>query len=138
MLLTVEKVLILKTVEIFSDIPDEYLVELANIIDEIELKAGTVVFEKGDIGSSMYIIIEGKIKIHEDETELAVLGDRQVFGELAALDPEPRLAACTAVENCRLFRVDRLTLFELITEHAKVAEAVIHHLCERVRQNVNT
>ncbi len=133
MLLTLEKVIILKTVNIFSEIPEEYLVELATTVEHVTIKANEPIFNKGDIGSSMYIIVEGKVRIHDGDKEITVLGDREVFGELAALDPEPRSASITAIEDTSLFRVNEGTLYELIAEHAEVARGIIRVLCQRVR-----
>ncbi|EIJ44154.1 cyclic nucleotide-binding protein [Beggiatoa alba B18LD] len=133
MLLTLEKVIILKTVNIFSEIPEEYLVELASSVEQIRVKAGEIIFKKGDLGSSMYIIVVGKVRIHDGDKEIAVLGDREVFGELAALDPEPRSAAVTAIEDTTLFRVNESMLYELITERTEVARGIIRVLCQRLR-----
>ena len=133
MLLTLEKVIILKTVSIFTEIPEEYLVELASTVEESHYKAGDEIFQKGDLGSAMYIIVNGSVLIYDDEKEIATLKDREVFGELAALDPEPRSASIKAVEDTTLFCVNEGMLYELITERAEVARGIIRVLCQRVR-----
>jgi CRP-like cAMP-binding protein len=81
----------------------------------------------------MYIIVRGKMRVHDGEKELAVLEDRTVFGELAALDPEPRSASITALEDTLLFRLDESSLYELMAEHVEVARGVIRVLCRRMR-----
>ena len=88
MLLTIEKVLILKSVDIFSSVPEAQLVDLATIVDTVEYQAGDVIIHKGDLGSSMYIVVDGKARVYEGDQELGILGHRGVFGHLAALDPE--------------------------------------------------
>src|SRR5438309_12123834 len=98
-MLTLEKVITLASVSIFAEIPEESLVEVASALVEIEVEAGEVIFKRGDIGTSMYIIAAGKVRIHDDNKELGILGEREVFGELAALDPEPRSASATAIED---------------------------------------
>ncbi|ALG68128.1 cyclic nucleotide-binding domain-containing protein [Beggiatoa leptomitoformis] len=133
MLLTLEKVIILKTVNIFSEIPEEYLVELASSVEQIRVKADEIIFKKGDLGSSMYIIVAGKVRIHDGDKEITMLADREVFGELAALDPEPRSATVTALEDTTLFRVNESMLYELITERTEVARGIIRVLCQRLR-----
>lgn len=133
MLPTVEKVIILKTVNIFSEIPEEYLVELATNAEEVEVNKGDVVFEKGDFGSSMYIVINGKVRVHDGDKEIAILGDRNVFGELGALDPNPRVATVTAIENTTLFCIHEIHLYELLNEYSVVTHAIIKVLCQRAR-----
>ncbi len=49
MLLTIEKVMILKDVDIFSTTPEEDLIEVASIVEEIDVKMGEEVIKKGDI-----------------------------------------------------------------------------------------
>ncbi|HPG31798.1 MAG TPA: cyclic nucleotide-binding domain-containing protein [bacterium] len=135
MLLTIEKVLILKSVEIFTNIPEECLVELATVINEIHIKAGETIFQKGDIGKSMFIIIEGEVKVHDGERIFAELGERSVFGELAALDPEPRSASVTAMKDTFLFKLEQDALYELMSEYIEVARGIIKVLCQRLRES---
>ena len=134
MLLTIEKVIILKSVSIFAEIPDESLVEVASILEEVEFKAGEEILRKGDLGTSMYIIVNGRVRVHVEDMEMTTLGEREVFGELAALDPEPRSASITAIEDTHLFRIERGPLFELMTEHPEVAQGIIGVLCQRLRR----
>ncbi len=136
MLLTIEKVIILKTVDIFSATPEEDLVEVASIVEEVEVKAGEDIIVKDEIGSSMYIIVKGKMRVHEGNREIAILGERNFFGELAALDPEPRSATITAVEDTLLFCLDEGPLYDLMAEHVEVVRGIIRVLCRRMRNMI--
>ncbi|MBP7654557.1 cyclic nucleotide-binding domain-containing protein [Candidatus Dependentiae bacterium] len=135
MLLTIEKVLILKSVDIFTNIPEECLVELATVINEVDIKSGEIIFQKGDIGKSMYIIIEGEVKVHDGDRIFATLSERSVFGELAALDPEPRSATITATKDTFLFKLEQEALYELMSEYIEVARGIIKVLCNRLRKS---
>ncbi len=133
MLLTIEKVIILKSVNIFSDIPEETLAEVSLIIEEMTVQTDETIVTKGDIGRSMYIIIEGQVRVHDEGHEITRLGQREIFGELAALSPEVRSASVSACEETQLFRIDYETLQELISEHSSLAKGIIQVLCERIR-----
>ncbi len=133
MLLTIERVIILKSVNIFSEVPEEDLVEVASIVEELEVKAGEDIIVKGDIGTAMYIIVKGRARVHDSGKELAVLEERTVFGELAALDPEPRAATITALEDCHLFKLEEAPLYDLMSEHVEVVRGIIRVLCRRMR-----
>jgi CRP-like cAMP-binding protein len=135
MMLTIEKVITLKSVSFFSEVPEDSLVEVAAVLEEVECAAGSTIFKQGDLGTSLYVIVTGKVRIHLAERDLVTLGERQVFGELAALDPEPRSADATALEDCLLFRLDRDSLYELMSEHLEVAQGVIRVLCQRLRKS---
>lgn len=133
-MLTIEKVIILKSVSIFSQVPENTLVEVAQAVVEQEYPAQATIFQQGDIGTTLYVIVSGKVKIHQADQVIAELGERQVFGELAALDPEPRSAAATTMEETLVFELDRDALYELLAEHVDVAQGVIRVLCQRLRQ----
>lgn len=134
-MLTIEKVIVLKTVKIFSQTPEEDLVEVASIVEEVELKAGETLFLKGDIGTSMYIIVKGRVKVHDGNKTIAEFGEREVVGELAALDPEPRSASVTALEDTQLFCLDEGPLYDLMAEHVEVVRGIIRVLCQRLRES---
>lgn len=133
MMLTIEKVIILKSISIFSEIPVDSLVEVGSILEEVEVKAGKVIFEKGDVTTAMYIVVEGRVRIHDKDKVISELGEREVFGEMAALDPVPRSASVTAVTDTYLFRMERIALYELMSQHIAVAQGIIRVLCQRIR-----
>src|SRR5437870_12220683 len=99
MISTVEKVLFLKSIDLFSQIPGEDLSQIALITDEVPFDEGDEIFREGDPGDTLYFVIDGKVRIHTGGEELAVLGGRQVFGEMALLDSEPRSASAGALSD---------------------------------------
>src|SRR3712207_3656995 len=107
MLSTAEKILILKTVRIFAETPDAILAEVVAILEDVTIKGGETIFHKGDVGDCMYIIVDGCVHVHDEDLILNRLGKQDVFGELAVLDPEPRVASVTAVEDTKLLRLDQ-------------------------------
>jgi hypothetical protein len=130
---TVEKVIILKSVDIFSETPDEVLAEVAPLLEEVEFEPGRAVFEKGDMGSALYVVIDGRVRVHDGTHTLRELGPRDIFGEMAALDPEPRSASVTATEPTRLFRLEQEGLYDLMADRIEVVRGVIRVLCQRLR-----
>lgn len=82
----------------------------------------------------MYIILSGQIQIHKGNTILAILGDKEVFGELSLLDAETRSASATAKTDCHLFKIDQEPFYELIDTRPEVARGFIKILCNRLRQ----
>ena len=136
MLLTIEKVLILKSVDIFSSVPEAQLVDLATIVESVEFDAGDIIMNKGDLGTSMYIVVDGKVRIFEGDQELGVLGNRAVFGDLTALVPEPRAASVQAIADLTLFRLEGESLYELMAGNKEVPRGSVHVLCDYARQNL--
>ena len=137
MLLTIEKVLILKSVPILASVPENQLVDLAMIAETIEFAAGENIMIQGDLGTSMYVVAEGRVRIFDGDQVLGHHGSRAAFGELAALDPEPRAASVAAVEDCTLLRIDGESLYDLMSGNREVTRGIIHVLCGYTRQNLN-
>jgi ATP:ADP antiporter, AAA family len=133
MLLTVEKVMILKTVDIFAHAPADILVDIAALLKETEMEAGATIFEKGAIGDSMYIIVEGAVEARDGAQIFARMGEREVFGEMALLDGDPRTATIYTVQPTRLLRLDQEPFYELMDDHIEIARGVIHVLLQRLR-----
>ena len=132
-LLLVEKVLILKSLSIFKETPEHILADLAPLMEEEEYEKDTIIFNEGEIGDCMYIIYQGEVRIHKASTTLAILKEKEVFGELALLDPEARSATATADTDCVLFRIEQEPFYELIENRTEVARGFIKILCQRLR-----
>lgn len=132
-LLLVEKVLILKSLSIFKDTPEHILADLAPLMEEEEYEQSTLIFREGEIGDCMYIIHQGEVNIHKGGTTLAILKEKEVFGELALLDAEVRSASATTNTDCVLFRIEQEPFYELIDNRPEVARGFIKILCQRLR-----
>ena len=125
MLSTIEKLIILKDAQLFADTPDEILADVAQLADEIRVEAGEPVFAKGDKGDCMFVVAAGEVHVHDQGRTLNRLGPGQVFGEMALLDPEPRMASVTAVDDTQLLRLDQEPFFELLEDRIEVTRGII-------------
>ena len=96
--------LILKSADLFANVPDEDLAEIAPYLTPVYLDPGETIIREGDIGDELYIVVSGEVKFERDGVELARKGERTVFGDLAALDPEPRNATVIAVSSTQVMR----------------------------------
>ena len=132
-LLLVEKVFILKSLSIFKDTPEHILADLAPLMQEEEFDQNTLIFKEGDLGDCMYIIHQGDVKIHKGDTVLAILQEKEVFGELSLLDAEARSASATTNSPCILFSINQEPFYELIESRPEVARGFIKILCQRLR-----
>jgi CRP-like cAMP-binding protein len=132
-LLLIEKVLVLKSLNLFRDTPENILADLAPLMKEIQYEQGTEIFKEGETGDCMYIIQQGNIKIHKGNTTLAILKEKEVFGELSLLDADTRSASATADTDCILYKIDQEPFYELMDERPEVAKGFIKILCQRLR-----
>jgi hypothetical protein len=133
-MLTIEKVICLKAVPMFTEASEEILADVAAILEEREVAAGEVVIAKGEAGDGMYVIVHGQVRVYDGDRTITHLGEHDIFGELALLDPEPRVASVAAVTDTRLFRLDREGFAELMAGNIEIVRGVLHVLCERLRR----
>ena len=133
MLLNIEKVIILKSIDLFSKIPESDLLILAMEFETVRFKANTVVMTQGDIGNSMYILISGEVNVDVDGQTIATLEDKNIFGELAIFDPEPRSATITTTKDTVLFTIKSDVVYDLISRYPNVSRGIIKILSQRVR-----
>ena len=134
MYLPIEKILILKTVDIFAELGDATLADLAAVASEVELAPAETLFEKGDPGTSMYVVARGRVRVHDGEVTFVELGERRFFGELAMIDAEQRSASVTAIDETVLLRIGQAAFYELMADSSEVAEAILKALCARIRR----
>jgi HEAT repeat protein len=132
-MLTIERVISLKAVPMFGEASEEILADVAELLEEVEYGKDQVVFEKGAAGDSLYIVISGRVRVYDGARTIVHLGEKEIFGELALLDPEPRVASVAAAEDTWLFRLDREAFAELMAGNIEIVRGVLHVLCERLR-----
>jgi CRP-like cAMP-binding protein len=128
-----EKSLLLQVVPLFKTLDQQALTELASRVSEVHFGPGEKVIEEGAIGKSLFVVVEGSLKVHSNTLFLSQLGPGDVFGEMAAVTPEPRMASVTAVEDCNLLRLDQKDLNYLVDNNSEVARGIIMALADFVR-----
>ena len=134
MLLTIERVALLKSVEIFAETPDHVLASVARIIEEVELVPGETFIQEGEEGDCMYLVIHGRVRVHSGDRTILVIGPGETVGEFAILDPEPRSASVSAEESALLFRIDKAPFDEVMADRPEIAQGIIRELVRRLRE----
>jgi CRP-like cAMP-binding protein len=132
-MLLIEKVLILRSSEIFRHTPEHELVELAGILEEMHLEPNMPLFSKGDSGTCMFFIFKGKIKVHDGDFILAVLEENDFVGELSILDAESRSASATTTQDSILLKLEQEPFYEIMMNNAEVLKGILKTLCRRLR-----
>jgi len=134
MLSMVEKIMALKSSTFFAKTKEHVLADVAAMLEEVEVKAGDILFEKGQLGDCMYIVDSGEIRLHDGPQTFEQLGEGGAFGELALLSPAPRSGQATAISDTCLLRLDADPFYELIADHSEVARAIMEVLAQRLRR----
>jgi len=100
---------------------------LNNLNREI-YEVGAVIFNEGDAGDCAYLIEEGVIEIvvtiNGQEQRVNQIGARELFGEVALIDHQPRTASARALEKAVLITIQR----ELVNELLEKTDPIVRHL----------
>jgi CRP-like cAMP-binding protein len=133
----------LRALFLFADLSVRELKIVQGLLHEREYLAGEVIFDEGEEGNALYIVLTGRVLICRQgrpASAIAEIGPGNFFGDLALLDSAPRAAQARAQEPSRLavfFGSDFLALLE--TE-AKLANKILlrlsRHLGQRLRASV--
>lgn len=107
-----ERVDRLSRVALFAGLTQPALELIARIAAEESHPLGTVIFQHGQLGDKLYVILEGRVRISRNvpgmgEEALAILGPGAVFGEMALIDSAPRSADARVHERCRMLSLPK-------------------------------
>lgn len=134
---------LLKELPVFEGLSQRELIAIERIIHQRRYNAGEMIFGEDMLGAGMYIVKEGEVvitkKINENkEIELAVIGERNFFGEMALIDEMPRSASVKAKRDTILFAFCKPDLENIMERNPKVAATIITNIarlvCKRLVQ----
>jgi CRP-like cAMP-binding protein len=133
MLLTIERVALLRRVDLFSQTPDRVLAGVAQVLEEVEVPAGAMVMEAGAHEDWLFVVADGELEVRRGDHR-AVIPTGDVVGELAVLDPQPRTADVVALTPALLFRLRKAAFDEVMATRPEVARGVVRELVRRLRE----
>jgi len=124
--------------ELFKTLPADDLATCAASFKRASFAKGELLFARGDPGKSLYLVLEGQIRLaiatsegRELSFEIAGAGD--LFGEIAVLDGWPRSAEATALIQSTTYALERSDLHRLRSTRPAISDAIISFLCRRLR-----
>jgi len=124
----------LATVPFFSEVSKSSLKHLCDNIKEETYIKNANVFRKGTSGDSMYVILKGKVKVHDNEHLYGELKKGDCFGEYALIDNMTRSASITVIERTEVLRIDRQHFLDLMLKDKGFAEGVLTVMIKRHRE----
>jgi CRP-like cAMP-binding protein len=112
------------TFEIFSREPDLRT-----------FRAGEAIFSAGDVGDCMFVIVEGEVHIHINDTVVDRLNAGSIFGEMALIDGEPRSGTAVAATDCKLAAIGEKRFLRLIEQTPRFALQIMSVVTDRLRRH---
>ena len=123
---------------LFGRLDEADLAAVASQMREVRYSGGQSIFARGDRGTDIFLVIEGRVRLsiltaegRELSFNHAVAGE--IFGEIAALDGGERSADATALVDTRMMVLPMAALDKMMVAKPALARAVIGFLCHRLR-----
>ena len=123
----------------FQHMSAEELDEIIGFASERRVSKGSVIFTKGDPGTSMMAVMAGRVRVSSisadgREVTLNVIGAGEIFGEIALLDGKPRSADATTLDDTVLMVVERKHFLPFMLRNEALVERMLVVLCDRLRR----
>ena len=130
---------VLKRAPLFDALDDEGARALRRQMSEVKLSRGEHLFNEGDDGDALYVVLEGKMKLTRQaadgrENLLSVIGPGEMFGELSLFDPRPRTSTASAVTDVVLAGLKHEALISWLQQHPEVSLHLLRALAQRLRR----
>ena len=133
-LTTIEKVIFLKSVDIFEHATIEQLGRIAGLTEEVHFKPGEIIFEEGQPGDAFYLLLSGQVFIERNGNTLREMKEKEAFGTLEVLDFHPRAVTAKAVDQVRALKLNGQEFHDLLSLDIEMVQAVFRMLCGLVRR----
>lgn len=118
--------------EFFREFPYRELENLSRYFTYFEVAQGQAIFNEGDAGNNMLILLDGKMAIYKSGENgrylLSYEGKGRIVGEMALLDRERRSATCLAETDCQLLAIGQEGLDRLVQECPALAYRFMYSL----------
>ena len=137
MLLAVERVALLRHVDLFAQTPGRVLAGIARVLEETEYSEGSVLMEADAVEDWLFVIVEGDVEVVREDRRV-LMGPGSVVGEMAVLDPQPRSATVRAASPVRAFRLRKAAFDQALRMRPEIAAGVITELVRRLRETHET
>ncbi len=136
MLTTIERVLFLRSVDLFAYVPDDVLARVAQVAQIVHFAPGEQFIEQGDVGDCLYVMIDGEAGILVDNQQVTRRLAREVIGELAILDKHTRRATCVAITDITALKIDQNNFIALLEESPALLQGIIKVLIQTLDEAV--
>ena len=132
-LTTIEKVIFLKSVDIFKHATIEELGGVAALTEEIRFKPGETIFREGDPVDAIYLVLQGRVAAERNGQTVREVGEKQAIGTVGALDLGPAIHTVKAMAPVHALKLNAQDLHDILSLDFELVRAIFRALCGLVR-----
>jgi CRP/FNR family transcriptional regulator, cyclic AMP receptor protein len=133
-LTTDRRVEFLAATPLFAHVDAAGMARIADRAVEVSFESGHVIARQGDIGTGLFVIVDGAVRVVRDGTDVARLGPGEFFGELSVIDGLPRVAQVIADGPTTCLALATWDFEAVVADEPSVAFAIIRGLARRLRE----
>lgn len=127
----------LKQTHLFAEITDNGLKKISTSVKENLYKKRQIVFNEGEKGDTLHIIVKGRVKItkytqHGKIKILAILNEKDSFGEMALLTEDARSATVETIDNVTTLSIAKEEFMDILQTEPSISLQIIKTLCHRL------
>ena len=127
---------LLRSMDLFGDLDENELSRIARLLKEHKVPENEVIFNQGDPGDGLYIVLQGRVRIATTdsfgrERVLAFYGPGEFLGDMAVLTGAPRSATASASSDARLLQLRKDDFDVLVATNIGIMRAMIQVMVER-------
>ena len=122
-----------RDVQAFSELPERDLALIAKLADLRHAEDGAVLVSEEEVGTEVFLLVEGEVRVLREDEEVARLGPGQFFGEMALLEDRPRSATVVAAGDVRALAFDPRAVDEMPRTQAEPTRKVLAALATDIR-----
>ena len=132
-----EKLQFLKKTELFAELPETELKSICQIASEVAYPADATLFEEGDEGDSLYLIVNGEVSIIKAGTEVLFFNEKgYCLGEIALIDNKPRSATVKTVTSTQFLRITRHDFYNAMMREPRIGSGMFRVLNDKIRRDL--
>jgi CRP-like cAMP-binding protein len=124
---------------LFSQLKPSELDGVLALAVERKFSNGQVIFQKGEEGTSLMLVLQGRVRITVSSEEgkeiiLNTIEPGEIFGEIALIDGKPRSADAMALGPCSLLAIQRGDFIPFLKQNPEIAVQLLTVLCKKLRE----
>ena len=121
-------------VPLFSDLSRRELEQLAEIVDEVDVKAGRKLAGEGEAAHVAYVIVSGTASITVDGQQVGIVGPGEIVGEMGLIDGGVRAATVTAESDMDVYVIEPGRFRTLLDEIPSLSRKLLVAMTRRLRK----
>ena len=132
---------VIKTVQLFRNLNDFEIEKFMGITENLRLEAGAFIFKKGANADTVYVVVEGSVKITKPGSKddvISIIKRGEYFGEMGLLDDSPRSTDAHVETDCKLLTVNRANLLALMEADHDFGYKFMHNMAKTLAVRLRT